>query len=74
MSSVLQGLLEELQNAIKTFLDDEIERTEKDRDFLLAVLDGRTGGSDYNVEDASTDNTADLLTTLLQEHLTVEED
>ena len=73
MSGTLEALIGEVEGELKTFLTEETDRITAERKFLLDVLDGRTGGSGYNVENTSTDSTATLLTTLLQQYLTVEE-
>ncbi len=75
MSTVaLRSLLEEMEDAMEDLLDEEIERVESERDFLLAVLDGRTGGEGVSIEDVSTELTETYLTTALSVYIPIEED
>jgi hypothetical protein len=70
----LRSLLEEMEDAMEDLLDEEIERVESERDFLLAVLDGRTGGEGVSIEDVSTELTETYLTTALSVYIPIEED
>lgn len=71
-SRVLTSLLNEMEEALEEVLDDEIERVEGERDFLLSVLDGRA--DDVSVESTSTDVTTTYLSGYLSQYIPIAED
>lgn len=70
--STLSTLVDDLETALTDYVDSERSRLETERDFLLAVLDGRADG--VTVEDVSSDLTALYLSGSLGQYVPVEED
>lgn len=72
MSNALTGIIDSLEEELRDYIDGERERIEAERDFLLAVLDGRSDG--VTVEDVSTDLTQSYLSGYLSEFIPIEQD
>jgi len=72
VSDVLDNLLDTLETELRDFLDSERVRVETERDFLLAVLHGRSDG--VTVEDLATDLTQIYAAGYLGEYIQVEDD
>ena len=72
MSTGLSLLLDTLETELRDYIDDERDRVETERDFLLNVLHGRTDG--VSVEDLSTDLTNIYLSGYLSNYVPIEND
>ena len=71
-STALDGFIDELEEELRDFLTSEEDRVRKERDFLLAVLHGRTDG--VTVEDVSTKLTEVYLSGYLSQYVEIEDD
>jgi hypothetical protein len=71
-SPELQTFVGELETALLEHLDAETDRVKSERDFLLAVYNGRTDGA--TTEDASTGFVMRYLTGMFNGYVLVERD
>jgi len=72
MSAEMDAFLLDFETELRAYIDAERSRVETERDFLQAVLDGRTDG--VTVEDVSSDLVNTYLTSYLGQFIPVEED
>ena len=71
-SENLRGLLDQLEDTLTDYVEDEKSRVEAERDFLLAVVDGRSDG--VNVENVSSELTSTYLASSLSKYIPIEDD
>ena len=71
-SPELQAFVDDLETALLEHLDAETDRVKSERDFLLAVYNGRTDGA--TIEDASTEFTMRYLTGMFNGYALIEKD
>jgi hypothetical protein len=70
--SALSETADALEEQLAALLDEEQERLEAERDFLLKVVDGTTDG--VSIEDPSSELTRELLNGYISRYLPVDEE